>query len=146
MLRVVIITRKNLYIALAILIAIVIGGILLMYFTKSDETFSETLKYAYNKITPQQANVLISQNTDLTILDIRNESEYLEGHIPNAILMPYKVMKDKYSSFDRHQKYLVYCEDGKKSEKLAKLLSKTGFSKVYVLIGGIENSGFELAK
>lgn len=117
-----------------------------MTLSKSNETFSETLKYAYKKITAEEAKILISKNDDLTILDIRNEKDFLDGHIPKATLMPYKMVKKQYSGLDKNKKYLVYCETGKKSEKIAKTLSSNGFSKVYVLIGGIEKWNYELTR
>jgi rhodanese-related sulfurtransferase len=146
MLKVLIIKRRQLYIALAILIALIIGIILLVTLSKSSETFSQNLKYTYNKISPEQAKVLISKNDNLTVLDVRGEEEYLEGHIPQAILMPYKIVKDKYSSFDKQKVYLVYCYNGKKSESIAKAMANNGFSRVYVLAGGIEDWSYELVK
>lgn len=146
MFRILIIKRKHLYIALGILIALIIGIIALVAFTRSSETFSENMKYAYNKISAQQAQVLISQNEDLTILDVRKENEYLDGHIPNAILMPYNVMKKNYSSFEPENKYLIYCEKGKDSEKIANTLSSNGFSRVFVLSGGLDSWLYEIVK
>ncbi|WP_459195848.1 rhodanese-like domain-containing protein [Wukongibacter baidiensis] len=145
MLRVLVIKRRQLYIALAALIILIVGIMVLVALSRSNETFSETLKYAYKKITPQQAKVLISNNEDLSVLDVRSEREFLDGHIPNAILVPYKKAKKNYDTLlDKQKKYLVYCDTGKKSEKIAKILSSNGFSKVYLLAGGIENWSYDL--
>lgn len=146
MLRVLIIKRKQLYIALALIIALIAGIILLVALSRSSETFSEDLKYAYNKISSEQAKVLISKKQNLTVLDLRNEGEFLNGHIPDAILMPYKIAKKNYKSWDKQKMYLVYCKTGKESEKIAKKLSNSGFSKVYVLAGGIKSWSYELTK
>ncbi len=146
MFRILIIKRKHLYIALGILIALLIGILLLVTFSGSEETFSENLKYAYNKISAEQANVLISKNEDLTILDVRKENEYLEGHLSNALLMPFDVVKKNYSSFEPHNKYLIYCDKGKDSEKIADTLSSNGFSRVFVLSGGLESWTYEIVK
>ncbi|MCT4564857.1 MAG: rhodanese-like domain-containing protein [Maledivibacter sp.] len=147
MLRVLIIKRKHLYIALAVLIILMIGIMLLAFMSKSNETFSETLKYAYKKISPDQAKILINNNTDLTLLDVRNEREFLNGHIPNAVLVPYKLVRKNYSSLlEKEKKYLIYCDNGKKSEKVAKVLSNNGFSRVYVIAGGIENWSDDLVR
>lgn len=147
MLRVLIIKRKHLYIALAVLIILMIGIMLLAFMSKSNETFSETLKYAYKKISPDQAKILINNNTDLTLLDVRNEREFLNGHIPNAVLVPYKLVRKNYSSLlEKEKKYLIYCDNGKKSEKVAKVLSNNGFSRIYVIAGGIENWSDDLVR
>ena len=147
MLRVLVIKRRHLYIALVALAIMVAGIMLLAFMSRSNETFSETLKYAHKKITSEQAKVLIDNNNDLTVLDVRSEREYLDGHIPNAVLVPYKLVKKNYNTLlDKEKKYLVYCDDGKKSEKIAKTLSSNGFSKIYVLAGGIEKWDYELEK
>lgn len=147
MLRVLVIKRRHLYIALVALIIMIVGITLLAFIAKSDETFSETFKYVYKKITPEQAKVLISNNDDLTVLDVRSEREYLDGHINSAVLLPYKKAKKGYNSLlDKKKKYLVYCDTGKKSEKIAKTLSTNGFARVYVLAGGIENWNYKLVK
>lgn len=147
MLRVLIIKRKHLYIALVALIVLMIAIMLLAFMSKSNETFSETLKYAYKKISPEQANILINNNNDLTVLDVRNEREFLDGHIPNAVLIPYKLVRKNYSTLlEKEKKYLVYCDNGKKSEKIAKTLSNNGFSRIYVIAGGIEKWNYDLAR
>lgn len=120
---------------------------LLTFMTNSNETFSETLKYAYKNISPEQAQVLISNNKNLTVLDVRSEREFLDGHLPNAILMPYKLAKKNYSSLlERKKKYLVYCDTGKESTKIAKILSSNGYPQVYVLAGGIEKWSYDLTR
>lgn len=146
MLRFLVIKKRHLYITLGIIFALIIGTILLVALSKSDETFSESLKYAYRKISCEQAQVLISKNKDLTIIDVRKENDYLEGHLPEAILMPYRIIKEKYASFDRQNKYLVYCDDGKDSEKVAKLMANDGFQQVFVLAGGIKGWNYPLTK
>ncbi|SHK43730.1 rhodanese-like domain-containing protein [Paramaledivibacter caminithermalis] len=147
MLRVLIIKKKHLYIVFTALLVLIIGITLLMFMSKSNETFSESLKYAYKKISPEQAKMLINNNNDLTVLDVRSEREYLDGHIPNAVLIPYKLAKNNYSSLlERGKKYLVYCDTGKKSEKIAKTLSSNGFSRIYLLAGGIEKWNYDLVR
>ncbi|SHK43533.1 Rhodanese-related sulfurtransferase [Caminicella sporogenes DSM 14501] len=146
MLKVLIITKKHLYITLGIIAALIVGILMLVILTKSSETFSENYKYAYKKITAEEAKILISKNKDLTILDIRSEKEFLNGHIPRAALIPYNIVKKQYVHLDKNKKYLVYCKTGKKSEKIAKTLSNNGFPRVYVLIGGIEKWNYDLVK
>lgn len=147
MLRVLVIKRRHLYIALAVLIVLITGIMLLAFMSRSDETFSESLKYAYKKISPEQAKILINNNNDVMVLDVRDEREFLDGHIPNAVLIPYKLARKNYSTLlEKEKRYLVYCDNGKKSEKIAKTLSNNGFSKIYVLAGGIEKWSYDLAR
>jgi len=146
MIKVFVIKKKYIIAFLAVILALLLSILLLFAFFRTDETFSETFRYAYYRITDEEAQNLISKNRDLTIVDLRDEYEYLNGHIPNAILMPYKVFKKTYRDFEKENKYLIYCENGKNSEKIAKTMAKEGYPMVYVLMGGIENWGYELKK
>lgn len=73
------------------------------------------------------------------LLDVRTESEYLEGHIAGALLLDVK----RSDFVDLAKKQLkpncpvaVYCRSGKRSAMAASLLARAGF-KVMNLDGGI---------
>lgn len=142
--RVLIIGRKHIYIAIALIIIIILASVFYGYTNKDKETFTE-IKYAYKKISPTQAKILLDNNSDFTIIDVRSEKEFLTGHIDSAILLPYKIAKKKYSvMLDKNKKYLVYCSDGKKSEKIAKTLADHGYSMVYTITEGIAEANIQL--
>ena len=89
--------------------------------------------------------MFLHNNTDFTIIDVRSEKDFLNGHIESAILLPYRIAKKKYSvMLDKNKKYLVYCNDGKKSEKIAKTLAEHGYSTVYTIAKGIAKANLEL--
>jgi len=80
---------------------------------------------------------------DVIILDVRTQSEFNEGHIPNAILLPYNDIKDKAKIIllDMDQVILVYCRSGRRSELAAKDLIDMGFTSVYDFGGIIDWTG-----
>jgi phage shock protein E len=41
-----------------------------------------------NKITVQELKTLMDNNPGLLLIDVRSHTEYLQGHIPNAINIP----------------------------------------------------------
>lgn len=45
---------------------------------------------------------------DITILDVRQPSEYQEGHIPGAILIPLPQLSDRINEIDPEKPTLVY--------------------------------------
>lgn len=91
----------------------------------------------YKKIDAKEAKKIIDAG-GVTILDVRTEPEFLEGHIPNAILLPDTDIKEKAENVlpDKNSKILVYCRTGRRSALAAKDLSKMGYVNVYDF-GGI---------
>ncbi|MDF2548052.1 MAG: rhodanese-like protein [Anaerosolibacter sp.] len=144
MLKVLIFKKRTLYVALGILLAVIIGIAIMVTMSGSDETFSETIKYAYKKISPEQAKILIEKNQDVVILDVRNEKEYDQGHLPQATLMTFRELKKSLSDFDREQIYMLYGEDDRDSAKVAQYLGNNGFARIYMLTGGIEQWPYEI--
>ena len=70
------------------------------------------------------------------ILDIRDKYEYLLGHIPKAINIPYNYLLTIPENYlNTYTTYYIYCDSGSKSRKLCSFLSQLGF-KVVDLIGG----------
>lgn len=48
----------------------------------------------YRRITPDEAQVLMRQEQDYLILDVRSPEEYEQGHIPHAINIPIERIGD----------------------------------------------------
>ena len=78
---------------------------------------------------------------NVTILDVRTNDEFKEGHIEKAINIDYyskdfiKTCKEK---LNKDNKIAIYCQSGYRSKKSANLLVKENFT-VINLKGGIEN-------
>ena len=84
------------------------------------------------KIIPQNLSVLIKSGTDdFTIVDVRDESEYAEGHIPEAINIPVAIFASKSSVLDKKKRIIVYCNAGERSNKAYRKLMKLGYKKIF---------------
>ena len=68
----------------------------------------------YEQISAEQAKAIMDSETNYVIIDARTQSEFDEGHIPGAILMPeYEVAQRAESELlDKNQLILVYCRSG----------------------------------
>ena len=84
----------------------------------------------------------IIQDKSIKIIDARTKEEYEEGHIPNAINIPYNEIENKVG-YKKDQPIAVYCCTGVRSNQAALSLEKMGYTKIYDL-GGIENLNIEL--
>lgn len=91
-------------------------------------------------ITYNDALKLINDN-NATIIDVRTESEYNEGHIEDAILLTLDTInestaKNKIKNKDFY--VIVYCKSGGRSNQAQELLTSLGYTNVYNL-GSISN-------
>ena len=90
----------------------------------------------YNSISIKEIGKVDINNSNNVILDIRDKYEYLLGHIPRSINIPYTYLitiPQNYLKFEKT--YYIYCDSGNKSGKLCEYLSKIGYRCVD-LIGG----------
>ena len=82
----------------------------------------------------------------IIILDVRSEKEYNEGHIKNAVNMPYERITNGLKNINNDMIVLVYCSRGGRSMRAAKLLFYKGY-KVINVVGGLkEYNGKNIVK
>lgn len=72
-----------------------------------------------------------------TLLDVRQDFEYAEGHLPGAVLIPLPELADRARELDPTLPAVVYCRSGARSLAGANLLSGLGFRDVVSMQGGI---------
>jgi rhodanese-related sulfurtransferase len=72
-----------------------------------------------------------------TIIDVRTEGEFSEGHISGAINMEIGEMsEEEIEKLDKEKSYLLYCRSGGRSSRAAQILDFLDFKNVYNLDGG----------
>ena len=89
-------------------------------------------KAMYEQITPEEAKKIMDSGEEHIILDVREQEEYDQGHIPGAILIPYTEIEIKAEEMlhDKDKIILVYCRSGRRSKIAAESLSNLGYSNV----------------
>ena len=72
------------------------------------------------------------------VLDVRDKAEFAEGHIVDAVNIPFASLEDKWSELSKHKErpIVVACKMGQHSGSAGTLLKKNGFSNVSRLMGG----------
>jgi hydroxyacylglutathione hydrolase len=73
---------------------------------------------------------------DATVLDVRNRSEWLEGHVPGARHIPLAELTTRLEELRDSGPVLVHCQGGSRSAVAASVLLANGFSDVSNLAGG----------
>lgn len=76
------------------------------------------------------------------LLDVREEEEYAEGHIKNAVNIPLRLLYSKLDSLPRNKDIYVYCRSGHRSLDAVGFLSSLGFDKVHNVNGGFIELSF----
>ena len=106
----------------------------------SSESSSETQSEAVSKdISIDESKKLINDGEVTLILDVRNEDEFAEGHLKNAIQIPIKELKENLSDIEKFKDelVLVYCRSGKRSADAIKILKENGFTNIVHMKDGI---------
>jgi len=104
-------------------------------------------KAMYKQITAEEAKKIIDSDEQCTVLDVREQVEFDEGHIPGAVLLPYTEIEDKAQELltDKEQQILVYCRSGRRSKIAAEILAKLGYTDIKEF-GGIIDWAYGVEK
>ena len=101
---------------------------------------SDQTENNYRQITMSEAFVLMDEEVDYIILDVRTPEEYKEKHIPSAINIPNEIIGAEVPKElpDKEQLIFVYCRSGNRSKQAAQKLVDLGYTNI-VEIGGIND-------
>ena len=89
-------------------------------------------------ISPQDASAM-SSGKEAIIVDVREDSEWNEQHIPGAIHIPLGQLSERLSELKQYKDspVITQCRSGGRSAQAFDVLKSAGFSKVYNMDGGI---------
>ena len=101
----------------------------------------------YRKISPVLAKEMIDSGDELIIVDVRTASEFSQGHIPDAILIPNETIGSTPPTElpDKEALILIYCRSGNRSAQAARKLVSMGYLNVYDF-GGIIDWPYEVVR
>lgn len=104
-------------------------------------------KIMYQQITPEQAKDIMDSDEEYVLLDVREQEEFDEGHIPGAILIPYTQIETEAEKMlpDKDKQILVYCRSGRRSKIASESLAGLGYTNVKEF-GGIIDWQYEIEK
>jgi rhodanese-related sulfurtransferase len=81
------------------------------------------------------------------VLDVREQDEWNEGHVPNAHHIPMNEVAENLDKLDDGARIFIICRSGKRSMTVANYLEAQGYDVVSVAGGtdGWANSGRDLS-
>jgi len=98
-------------------------------------------KQQITEVNVTTAKQLIAEG-NIVIVDTREESEYSEGHLDNALLLPRGVLEFKIGAIpqlaDKSKAVLIYCRTGGRASLAAQTMQTLGYTNVLSIAGGFE--------
>ena len=74
------------------------------------------------------------------IVDVRDDSEYANGHLPNSKHIPAEKMEERWKELEKYKDkpVIMIYRGGVRSSSASTLLKKNGFLQIFNLMGGID--------
>lgn len=79
----------------------------------------------------------IKERGDVLVLDVREQWEYDEGHIPGVTLIPMNEVAARLSEIPTDKEVIVTCRTGNRSAQVAEFLRAQGYDNIHNMQGGI---------
>jgi hydroxyacylglutathione hydrolase len=74
----------------------------------------------------------------ITLIDVRDRSEHLNGSIPGAVSIPLHQLQWRMNEIDPNTTVVVHCKGGYRSSVASNLLQAAGLQRVVNLSGGYD--------
>lgn len=91
----------------------------------------------------------VKDRDDVYVLDVREQWEYDEGHIPGVVLLPLNEVPNRLDEIPTDKTVIVTCRTGNRSGQAVNFLRQNGFDNVHNMLGGIvawEQAGYEVVR
>ena len=106
----------------------------------------QKMSAGYQQITAEEAKKMIDELDDEIILDVREQNEYDEKHIRDAILLPVGMIDEDTAEAvipEKDTVVLVYCRSGNRSKQASEILVQLGYTNIKEF-GGIIDWPYEI--
>lgn len=97
----------------------------------------------YKDVSVDHAKQMIDDG-EVIVVDVRTDSEYAAGHIPNSILVPVQELSERLDELDPSASYLIVCRSGNRSAQASELLIEKGFKNIYNMKGGMNEWTYDV--
>lgn len=94
------------------------------------------------RLAPEQLREWYQENEEFTIVDMRNDYEFLSGHFKDSVNVGLEASRDLPAALDKlaplkEKKVVTVCTGGVRCEKMSAYLLANGFTDVYQLEDGM---------
>ena len=99
-------------------------------------------------INPAKTNEIRTRD-DVVILDVREDWEYAEGHVPGAVWIPLGELPTRLNDIPKDKTVVAVCRSGNRSSQATSFLRGQGFDNVHNMTGGMndwQQAGYDVEK
>ena len=96
---------------------------------------------------PELKQMIDAKSNDYVLIDVRDASEYKDGHIPTAINIPAEVFASSAGELPKEKKIIVYCNTGSRSYLAYRKLIGLSYTNIHqTLMADWREAGFASEK
>jgi rhodanese-related sulfurtransferase len=97
----------------------------------------------YTIQTPYEVQQRLAKQEKLVVIDVREDFEWVRGHIPQAKHIPLSELPDRMNELDPNLETILVCHSGNRSNKACDYLHEHGY-RVVNMSGGMSNWFWEV--
>lgn len=89
----------------------------------------------------------LRENPDVVLIDVREQYEYDEGHIPGVTLIPLGTIPNRLDEIPTDKEVVFVCRSGNRSNQATQFLQQQGFDNVHNMLGGMnawQEAGYDV--
>ena len=94
--------------------------------------------YRESEITVHQLNDLKAKDSNIQILDIRDDAERNHAQIKSSIHIKLAEISNRHKELDKNKNIFVMCHTGTRSQTVVKWLKTQGYEHCVNVLGGID--------
>ncbi len=88
-------------------------------------------RFTYKLVPFEQARIMIEEN-QVTLIDVRTQSEYDLMHVKNAINIPVDEIEKNIFIYEQTTPIMIYCSSGARSKTAMQILNNLGYNNIYI--------------
>jgi rhodanese-related sulfurtransferase len=90
----------------------------------------ERARREVSEVTAREVKALLDRRAPVTVVDIREREEFVQGHVPGAAFIPrgYLELQIEQHQPDRDAPVVIYCAGGVRSLLAARNLKEMGYT------------------
>jgi rhodanese-related sulfurtransferase len=89
-------------------------------------------------ITVEELHSLLQNQTNVRLIDVREQDEHAQAAIADSILVPLATVPEHMDEWPKDGEMFVHCKAGGRSARAVQFLQSQGFTKATNITGGMD--------